>query len=750
MDRNSLSRIAAAFAAMMLVLSCGGKEEKKTEQDTLTVSPASLEFTSEDASNKLFNIITKSSWTASASADWIRLGSVSGTGNASVAVTVAPNPGDDRQGTVSVAGAQTATVTIVQTGNHIEAVVAPEISFDGVKRAGTTYQLLVYSFADSDGDGTGDFNGITSKLDYLDGMGVSALWLSPIHPAMSYHGYDVTDYTKVNPDYGTEADFRNLLDKASEKGIDIYLDYVLNHAGKDHPWFQSAKSSADSEYRDYFIFSENPSADIDAGRIAMIPKGGYDSGQWFSCVSSTASSVKARFTLTLDSSGKPRTLKVEQVDDVTNTGTPGAGIWLYYGDGKLAEFYKNSATVCTLSLDIAISRGVLVRTSKTQWDSYKYGAPSGRNQLEWGKDLTLSNTDSQDILLPGMKSLMYHSHFWTDWFADFNYGPASTCEDSPAFKALAESADKWIRMGVKGLRLDAVKHIYWNENSDENPTFLDKWYKRIDKTFKEAGNTGDIYMVGEVFSDAPATYNYYKGLPSVFEFSFWWKVRDALNSGSASGLVSNLVTWRQQYKARRADAVPALKLSDHDEDRAADDRGKSAAKEKQAAAMLLTAEGRPFVYQGEELGYWGAKTGSGDEYVRTPMMWTKTGPYASAKLGGKIDKSMLTASISVEAQDADGNSLLNVYRRFSMLRNSCPALAEGTMSPASVQGSSIAAWYMTSTDGQKVLVIHNLASSSKTVSVQDDMSKPLAVLGEVSRNGNDLILGANSSAVFQL
>ena len=131
-------------------------------------------------------------------------------------------------------------------------------------------------------------------------------------------------------------------------------------------------------------------------------------------------------------------------------------------------------------------------------------------------------------------------------------------------------------------------------------------------------------------------------------------------------------------------------------------------------------------------------------------MWTKTGPYASAKLGGKIDKLMLTASISVEAQAEDGNSLLNVYRRFSMLRNSCPALAEGTMSPASVQGSSIAAWYMTSTEGQKVLVIHNLASSSKTVSVQDDMSKPLAVLGEVSRNGNDLILGANSSAVFQL
>lgn len=107
--------------------------------------------------------------------------------------------------------------------------------------SGISYQLLVYSFADSDGDGCGDFRGIRSRLDYLKEMGVQALWLSPIHEASSYHGYDVLDYSGVNPDYGTEADFKSLLDEAHAKGIKIYLDYVLNHTSKDHPWFLDAK-----------------------------------------------------------------------------------------------------------------------------------------------------------------------------------------------------------------------------------------------------------------------------------------------------------------------------------------------------------------------------------------------------------------------------------------------------------------------------------------------------------------------------
>ena len=89
--------------------------------------------------------------------------------------------------------------------------------WDEQRRAGITYQLLVYSFADSDEDGWGDLRGVTDKLDYLQQLGVSALWLSPIHPAMSYHGYDVTDYTAVNPRLGTLADLDRLLTEAHRR-----------------------------------------------------------------------------------------------------------------------------------------------------------------------------------------------------------------------------------------------------------------------------------------------------------------------------------------------------------------------------------------------------------------------------------------------------------------------------------------------------------------------------------------------------
>ena len=163
-------------------------------------------------------------------------------------ITPAPEPG----GGDEPSGGPTEWVTVTPRPDE----------WDGQRRAGITYQLLVYSFADSDGDGTGDLPGLTARLDYLDRMGVSALWLSPIHPAMSYHGYDVTDYTAVNPAFGSMADFDRLLQEAHARGIKVYLDFVLNHTGKDHPWFLEAKADADSPYRQYYTFSRDPEADI--------------------------------------------------------------------------------------------------------------------------------------------------------------------------------------------------------------------------------------------------------------------------------------------------------------------------------------------------------------------------------------------------------------------------------------------------------------------------------------------------------
>ena len=236
--------------------------------------------------------------------------------------------------------------------------VAPSpIDWDGKKRADISYQLLVYSFADSDGDKYGDIKGLISKLDYLNGLGVKAIWLSPIHPAMSYHGYDVTDYTALNPEYGTMSDFEQLIAEAHQRDIKIYLDYVLNHTGKDHSWFLDAKSSTNSEYRDYYIFSQNPKSDIAAGKIAMINKessSGYNAAEWFSTTSDVMTGCY-KFTLDWSNTSEPTVTVTEATtadSDNPDTGTSGAK-YLYYGDGICKKFYDKGNGIYELTVDFS-------------------------------------------------------------------------------------------------------------------------------------------------------------------------------------------------------------------------------------------------------------------------------------------------------------------------------------------------------------------------------------------------------------
>lgn len=128
---------------------------------------------------------------------------------------------------------------------------------------GVYYEIFVRSFADSDGDGIGDFNGITENLDYLVDLGIKGIWLLPIHPSPSYHGYDVIDYYNVNPQYGTLDDFKNLVSEAHDRGIKVIIDLVLNHASSEHPWFVDSKENTDSEYKDYFVWADADDSSYD-------------------------------------------------------------------------------------------------------------------------------------------------------------------------------------------------------------------------------------------------------------------------------------------------------------------------------------------------------------------------------------------------------------------------------------------------------------------------------------------------------
>ena len=121
------------------------------------------------------------------------------------------------------------------------------------------YQIYPRSFADGNGDGIGDFQGIIEKLDYLAELGVDALWLSPHFPSPNWDcGYDISDYCDVAPEYGTLADFRRFLAVAHSRGLRVILDLVLNHTSDQHPWFLESKSSRDNPKADWYIWYDAP------------------------------------------------------------------------------------------------------------------------------------------------------------------------------------------------------------------------------------------------------------------------------------------------------------------------------------------------------------------------------------------------------------------------------------------------------------------------------------------------------------
>lgn len=486
----------------------------------------------------------------------------------------------------------------------------PPAEWDGVKRAGVFYEIFVRSFADSDGDGIGDLRGVADKLDYLDDLGVAGIWLTPINPSPSYHGYDVTDYEAVNPEFGTMADFEALVEKAHSLGIKVILDFVINHTSKTHPWFTDACGSENSPYRDYFLFSKNPQQDIAAGRIPMTRT--YDAGQWH-----------------------------------------------------------------------AVGEGTT---------DYKYMA------------------------------------MFSDWMPEINYGNVDECERSDAFKTICDAGRFWLAKGVDGFRLDAVKHIYQDENSDENPTFLRKFYTELAKT------KPDLYMVGEALSEHNTVARYYEGLPAMFDFSSWYRLMYAIQNSHAKWFPKDMLNYADEYAAHRADYIDATKLSNHDEDRTRSVLGGGATvsleRAKMAAAVLLTSVGSPYVYYGEEIGMLGMKT-NGDENVRDPMLWAPEAEDAYRTTWRRSSYSTEKAVGTVAGQAGEVNSIYNIYRFFLRLRNTYPALATGTMhlpenfADGDNSDKNFMVFYREA-PGQRLLVIHNVSNTVATYPLHRAIKQPVA------------------------
>ncbi len=137
------------------------------------------------------------------------------------------------------------------------------------------YQIYPRSFADSNGDGIGDLNGVTEHLDYLQDLGVDVIWLSPVYQSPNDdNGYDISDYQAIMSDFGTMEDYDRMLSEAHKRGIKIVMDLVVNHTSDEHQWFVESKKSKDNEYRDYYIWKDG--------------KNGKEPNNWGGCFGGSA------------------------------------------------------------------------------------------------------------------------------------------------------------------------------------------------------------------------------------------------------------------------------------------------------------------------------------------------------------------------------------------------------------------------------------------------------------------------------
>ena len=149
-------------------------------------------------------------------------------------------------------------VAVLLACASITSLAAQQTTGPAWARGAVCYEVFVRSFYDSDGDGIGDLNGLIEKLDYIDTLGASCIWLMPVAKSPSYHGYDVSDYYRVEPAYGTNDDFKRLVTGAHRRRIKVLVDMVLNHSSSEHPYFQAALHDTSSPYRAWYRFAPAP------------------------------------------------------------------------------------------------------------------------------------------------------------------------------------------------------------------------------------------------------------------------------------------------------------------------------------------------------------------------------------------------------------------------------------------------------------------------------------------------------------
>ena len=480
------------------------------------------------------------------------------------------------------------------------------------------YELHVRAFFDSNGDGIGDFPGLTQKLDYLEDLGITAVWLLPFYPSpLRDDGYDIADYSDVHPSYGTLRDVKEFIREAHRRGIRVITELVLNHTSDQHPWFQRARRAAPgSVWRNFYVWSDTP------------------------------------------------------------------------------EKYKEARIIFK---DF--------ETSNWAWD-------------------------------PVAKA-----YYWHRFYAhqpDLNY-------DNPAVRrAILRVVDFWMRLGVDGMRLDAVPYLYEREgtnceNLPETHQFLKELWRYIDERYPNRmllaeanqwpedavayfGNGDECHMAFHFplmprlfmairMEDRFPIVDILSQTPPIPETAQW-----ALFLRNHDELTLEMVTDEERdymYRVYARDPVARINLGIRR--RLAPLLGNNRRRIELMNGLLFSLPGTPVIYYGDEIGmgdniYLGDRNG-----VRTPMQWSadrnagfSTAPRQRLYLPVIVDAEYHYEAVNVAAQQANPHSLLWWMKRLIGLRKQFKAFGRGSFEFIPVENRKVLA-YVRRYEQETILVVANLS-----------------------------------------
>jgi maltose alpha-D-glucosyltransferase/alpha-amylase len=488
------------------------------------------------------------------------------------------------------------------------------------------YELHVRAFGDSDNDGIGDFDGLTAKLDYLQQLGVTALWILPFYPSpLRDDGYDIADYGDVNPSYGDLKAFKRFLKEAHRRGLRVITELVLNHTSDQHPWFQRARrAKPGSRWRDFYVWSDTPDR--------------------------------------------------------------------YPGVRVIFEDYE---------------------TSNWTWDPVA-GAYYWHRFFSHQPDLNFDNPEVRDTML--------------------------------------RAVDKWLEMGVDGVRLDAVPYLFEREgtnceNLPETHQFLKELRSHVDTNFPnrmllaEANQWPEDAVAYFGDGDECHTAFHFPLMPRLFmalRMEDRFPVIDILQQTpdipdaaqwaiflrNHDELTLEMVTDEERdYMYRAYAADPQMRVNVGIRRRLAPLMQNDRRKIELMNALLFALPGTPVIYYGDELGM-GDNVYLGDrDSVRTPMQWSpdRNAGFSAANpqrlyLPVIIDPEYHYETVNVEAQDQNPNSLLWWMRRLIALRSQHKVFGRGDIEFLFPENAKVLAFLRRDED-QTVLVVANLSRFATAVTL---------------------------------